>query len=485
MKSRIIFLINLMILMFAAVRIPVYAQGETIKTGIYAEDVDLSGLTKEEAAAKINAFVDQLKSVEITLVAAQENKIHTTAGELGLSWANQEILDEALDIGIRGNVVERYKILKDLQYENKVYDIKLGFDMKAINDIISKEAVQYDAEAVDAVLKKENGKFVITPEQIGYSLDVESSIDVVYDKLAEWNRKPVTIGLSVNLIEPKGKAEDLEQVQDVLGSFTTYFIGSGFGRAANIINGCKMINGTVLYPGDQFESNDAMGPFTSGNGYYDAGSYVNGQVVDSIGGGVCQISSTLYNAVLLAELEVTMRYNHSMTVGYVNLSADAALAEEAGKDFKFVNNTDYPVYIECYITNNEEVTFKLYGKETRPSSRSVKYESEVLEIIPAEEEIHVDAGLPLGYISVQSGHTGYKARLWKITYEKGVEVSREQVNSSTYKTSKRTATVGLATDNPNLANEVNQAIATGSIDTVRAVLNDIAARNTSWEDEEE
>ena len=89
-----------------------------------------------------------------------------------------------------------------------------------------------------------------------------------------------------------------------------------------------MINGTVLYPGDEFSANTAMAPFTEANGYYAAGSYVNGQVVDSLGGGVCQISTTLYNAVLRAELEVTMRYNHSMTVGYVDLSADAALAEE-------------------------------------------------------------------------------------------------------------------------------------------------------------
>lgn len=482
MKNKLVFLFSLAFFMIVSVRMPASAASDSIKTGVFAEDLELSGLTREEAEAKIEAFVDGLKTTEITLIAAEGNEVHTTAGELGLYWSNPQILDDALTIGIRGNVVERYKVLKDLQYDNKIYDIKLNFDMQAINDIISTKAVKYDCEAEDAVLKREKGKFTVTPEKLGYSLDVEDSIDIVYDNLRDWNRKPAKIALSVSVTEPKGKAEDLEQVTDVLGSFTTYFIGSGFGRAANIINGCRMIDGTVLYPGEQFESNDAMGPFTPDNGYYAAGSYLNGQVVDSIGGGVCQISSTLYNAVLLAELEVTMRYNHSMTVTYVKLSEDAALAEEAGKDFKFVNNTDYPIYIECYVTNNEEVTFKIYGKETRPSTHSVRYENEVLEVIPPEEVINVDAGLPLGYISVQNGYTGYKAKLWKITSENGVDVSREQVNSSSYRSTKKTATVGIATDNPDLANELNQAIATGSIDAVRATLDAIAARSTeSWE----
>ena len=94
-----------------------------------------------------------------------------------------------------------------------------------------------------------------------------------------------------------------------------------------------------------------------------AGSYISGKVVDSIGGGICQVSTTLYNAALLAELEITERHTHSMTVSYVDLSADAAIAESAGKDFRFVNNTDYPIYIEGII-KNKQITFNIYGKET-------------------------------------------------------------------------------------------------------------------------
>ena len=207
-----------------------------------------------------------------------------------------------------------------------------------------------------------------------------------------------------------------------------------------------------------------------------AGSYVSGKVVDSLGGGICQVSTTLYNAVLLAELEVTERYNHSMIVGYVDPSADAAIAESSGKDFKFVNNTDAPIYIEGY-THDKQITFNIYGKETRAAGHSVRYESEVLETItPPADQIYADAGQPIGYIVTESAHIGYKARLWKITMENGVEVSREQVNSSTYKMVPRSATVGTATSDPQAYEEIMAAIGTANIDHVKNVAAALNAR---------
>lgn len=198
---------------------------------------------------------------------------------------------------------------------------------------------------------------------------------------------------------------------------------------------------------------------------------MNGKVVDSLGGGICQVSTTLYNAVLKAELEVTERHNHSMIVGYVDPSADAAIAESAGKDFKFVNNTEYPIYIEGY-TKDKNVTFNIYGKETRAENRKVRYESEVLEVInPPADVIYADAGQPIGYIvSDGSAHIGYKAKLWKIVTEDGVEVSRTQVNKSSYKMVPRSATVGTATADPAAYEEIMAAIGTGNIDHVKNVV---------------
>ena len=275
--------------------------------------------------------------------------------------------------------------------------------------------------------------------------------------------------------QPQGTEEELLAVKDVLGTYTTSYSTSGSNRSANVANGCRLVNGITLYPGEEFSMYDTVKPFSVDNGYYMAGSYMNGQVVDSLGGGICQVSSTLYNAVLLAELEVTERHPHSMIVSYVPRSSDAAIAESSGKDFRFINSTDHPIYIEG-ITENKNITFTIYGVETRDPDRTVEYVSETTaENVPTYENIIADAGHGVGYISVQSAHIGYRARLWKVVYENGVEVSREEVNNSSYSMSPRTAVVGIATDNPDYYARITAAVNTGSIDTCAAVANQILA----------
>lgn len=159
-----------------------------------------------------------------------------------------------------------------------------------------------------------------------------------------------------------------------------------------------------------------------------------------------------------------------MIVSYVDPSADAAIAESAGKDFRFVNNTQAPIYIEGYTTEDKQVCFTIYGMETRSSDRQVRYESEIISrTVPDTEVIYMNEGLPVGSVAVQSAHIGYKANLWKIVTEGGVEVSREMVNSSSYKMVPRTATVGVATQDPNAYNEIMAAVGTGNIDHVKGV----------------
>lgn len=448
------------------------AESDTIKAGIFAGSIDLSGKSAEEASQAIESYVEGLKAVEITLLAADNQEVTTTAGSLGITWANPQLVQDALEIGTQGNVIERYKVMKDLEHENKVYDIEFNFDIEAINNILANECAKYDQKAVNVSLKRENGAFEVIEGQTGYQLDVEASIDSVYNYLTkEWNGEPGSIPLVIAVQEPKGSAQELAQVQDVLGTFTTSFSSSGTARTANVTNGCKLVDGTTVYPGEEFSTYEAVSPFSEGNGYYMAASYLNGKVVDSIGGGICQVSTTLYNTVLRAELEVTERHNHSMIVNYVDPSADAAIAESAGKDFRFVNNTDYPIYIEGTISN-KKITFTIYGKETRDPNRKVSYVSEILETInPPADQIYQDASQPIGYfLKGDSAHIGYKARLWKVVTENGQEVSRDQVNSSSYKMTPRSATVGTATSDPNAYNEMIAAIGTGSIDHVKNVI---------------
>lgn len=455
----------------SVITLPVYAGEDKIQTGIYVNDMNLSGLSAGEARDKVNAYVDSFGDAQITLNAVEGGTISTTASELGLKWGNESILDEAANFGRDGDVLRCYKELKDLEYKNKVYKVEFEFDKNKIRTLIEENADQYNQEAVNATLVKTEDGFKITEGQTGVAVDVQASTDAVYDHLmADWNGENCSIDLVVTTQEPKGSEEDLAKVKDVLGTFTTSYSTSGGARSGNVVNGCNLINGTTLYPGDEFSAYEAVSPFSQENGYYMAASYLNGQVVDSLGGGICQVSTTLYNAVLLSELEVTERYNHSMIVTYVDPSADAAIAESSGKDFKFVNNTEYPVYIEGSTTPDKQITFTIYGVETRDSNREISYESVVLERInPDTEVIHADASRPVGYCSVQSAHIGYKAQLWKVVRENGVEVSREQVNSSSYMKAPRSATVGIATEDEGAYNAIMAAIATNSIDEVKAV----------------
>lgn len=463
--------IPLMIAAMVVIAMPVNAKENKIQSGIYANDMDLSGMTTQEARDMVEAYVNSFGEAEITLNAVNGGTIVTTAAELGLKWGNETVLDDAANFGRDGDILQCYKELKDLEYQNKVYKVTFDFDRNKIETLIEENAQQYNQEAVNATMVKTEEGFQITEGQSGIIVDTAASVDAVYDYLTDsWNGTGCAIDLVIVVEEPAGKAEDLAKVKDVLATFTTSYSTSGGSRSANVANGCSLINGTTLFPGEEFSAYEAVAPFTEANGYYMAGSYLNGQVVDSLGGGICQVSTTLYNAVLLSELEVTERYNHSMIVTYVDPSADAAIAESSGKDFKFKNNMDYPIYIEGSTTSDKRITFTIYGVETRDSNREVTYESVVLErMVPEEEVIYADESLPVGYCSVQSAHIGYKAQLWKVVRENGVEVSREQINSSSYMKAPRSATVGVATADEGARNAIMAAIATNSIDEVKAV----------------
>ena len=464
--------VPLLIAAFAVITMPVSAKENKIESGIYANDMDLSGMTTQEAKDKIEAYVDSFAEAEIILNAVDGGTIVTTAADLGLKWGNETILDEATNFGRDGDILQCYKELRDLEYQNKVYTITFDFDKEKIRTLIEENAEQYNQKAINATMIKTEQGFEITEGKTGVMVDTEASVDTVYDCLTgDWDGTGCAIDLVIVVDEPVGTAEDLAKVKDVLGTFTTSYSTSGGSRSANVANGCSLINGTTLFPGEEFSAYEAVAPFTEANGYYMAGSYLNGQVVDSLGGGICQVSTTLYNAVLLSELDVTERYNHSMIVTYVDPSADAAIAESSGKDFKFVNNTDYPIYIEGSTSPDKHITFTIYGVETRDTAnREVVYESVVLErTVPEEEIIYTDESLPVGYCSVQSAHIGYRAQLWKVVRENGVEVSREQINSSSYMKAPRSATVGVASADEGARNAIMAAVATNSIDEVKAV----------------
>ena len=238
--------------------------------------------------------------------------------------------------------------------------------------------------------------------------------------------------VKLDVVKKKAKytSKDMADVKDVLGTYTTEYGGSPYGRKVNVANGASKINGSMVYPGETLSVYKTVLPFTKENGYALAGSYENGQTVQTYGGGICQVSTTLYNAVIRAELEIVERFPHSMTVHYVPRSADAAIAG-THKDMKFKNTFDTPIYIEGKA-NGSTITFTVYGKKKDPM-RSVEFVSETTKVLESSESTISDATLPAGQKVVQSyGHTGYTARLWKIVKINGKQVSKKVFNNSSY-----------------------------------------------------
>ncbi len=469
--SRVIKL-TFVLVCFYLLNIPVLAsETSIIQKGIYVDNIDISGMTEEEATNTINEYVASLEETKITLNIGQDNSFDVKASELGLTWNNPNIIEEASGYGIKGNIIQRYKAKKDLEYENKVFKVTFDIDKKVAETLLNEKCSDFHLEAVDATLKRENGKFIIEPGQEGHQVEVNESLKAIESYINnEWNHKDGVISLVTKVDKPKGTEEELSKVKDVIGSFTTSYHTSGSDRSANVANGCNLINGTTLYPGDSFSTYEKVSPFTQENGYHMAGSYLNGMVVESLGGGICQVSTTLYNAVLKAELQVDERFNHSMIVSYVDPSADAAISGTS-KDFKFTNSTEYPIYIEGYTTSDKKLSFTIYGVETRDPNRTVTYESEVLKKTePQGEKIIANASAQVGTIDVQSAHIGYVAKLWKIVKENGEEVSRTEVNKSSYQMTPKTATVGVASADPAVTNAMQAAIATGSIDYVKSII---------------
>lgn len=456
-----------------------------IPDNVYIGDIAVGGMTADEASAEIEAYVGDSIEAEFEL-KADKNSVSATTTDLGVKWSNTDVVEDAINYTRTGNLLDRYRAKKDLELESKVFEIEYTVDEEDAEAFLNANSDDLNQEAIDNGLVRENGEFRIVEGQSGVEIDKEASLEELKNFFAEeWDGGDATIDLAVEVVDPIGTTEELEKVQDLLGSYSTDFHNSSAGRSANVKNATGKINGTVLYPGEEFSVYDTIAPMNAENGYELAGSYENGTTVETYGGGVCQVSTTLYNAVIRAELEITERYAHSMLVSYVKPSMDAAIAGEL-KNLKFKNNLDAPVYIEGYCENGM-VYFNVYGEETRPSNREISFVSEVTS---QEEPIveFVATADPVGTITkTQSAHIGTSAVLWKVVTEDGEVVSREKFNSSRYKASPLIYSVGTASSSPAATTAMNEAIATQDEATVRAAAaawNDAALAAASSSDAE-
>lgn len=438
-------LVMLIAFAFCFLAEPVKADDRTALDGIYVEDISVGGMTEEQITQAVNDKIEQLKPSVINLSAGEQNA-QVTAGDLGLSCANPEVAREAVTIGQEGNVLKRFLTQNRLKNgETVTFSLKYTVDGEAARQAVENNTAVLNREATDATLTRENGEFIVNPGQTGCSVNVdESTAKVVNYLTTSWRGGIGGVELVTEETPAGGNPEQLALVKDLLGEGMTEYGNGTSGRKQNVAVGAEKINGTLVQPGEEFSVEAVVVPFDAENGYALAASYEMGKVVDSYGGGICQVSTTLYVAVLKAELEVTERYSHSMIVHYVDPSMDAAIAEGL-KDLKFINNTDAPIYIEA-SADGSTLHFAIYGHETRDPNRTVRYESETTSTEDPTPGLTEDANASFGTIEQTSyGYQGSTARLWKIVNDNGNE-TKEQVNSSTYRMTSDVYTVGTKTE---------------------------------------
>lgn len=421
----------------------VAAEDETITKGVYIDSIHIGGMTVSEAEQAIEDYVTSLR--EKTIKVNYDNNSETiTLGELDYTYKKNNYIKESLEIGKHGNLIKRYKDLKDIEEGSLIFDLEFGIDETKLTEFVETVVGAHNIPAVNATVSREGGTFIYTDHKTGRKmLNTETIADIKHMIFDEWNQENIEVAATVVDDEPLYTRELVEKCNTLLGTFSTTYASSSASRAGNLSNGAKLINNTVLYPGDVFSAYEKLTPFTVANGYYEAGAYEGGRVVDSIGGGACQVTTTLYNAVLLAELEIVERAAHSMTISYADLSRDAAIAG-TWKDLKFKNNQETPVVVEVY-TRGRTITFNIWGHETRNiKNRRIAFETVVLdEKAPGADVVTKDPTKPTTYqVTTQSAHTGYTTELYKVIYENGVEVSRTRINKSVYNPSPRYVTVG-------------------------------------------
>lgn len=496
--------IILVVLIFSTCFALININNKNFIKGVSVKDIEISGLSKDDAKNKINEAIKLELMAEINLKYGEEYQIQLKPEQIEFKYNIDEALDKAYQIGRDGNIVKNnYTLIFSNFFGN---DVKANYTYNEellnqfIDDINAKipgvvvnptyyieESKLIVNKGTDGIqvnkqkLKEEILNSIISREvdkvkQEGYNEIIEIPIDNVkaekidmskiYSEIhtepkdAYFETNPykiypdvegVDLAISVeeaqNLVNSEEKDEysfDLkitkaEKTVDDLGieafpylisSFTTPYNAGNVNRTTNLRIAAQKINGKVLMPGEEFSYNKVVGKRTVEEGYKDAQIYADGGVVDGLAGGICQISSTLYNVVLLANLQVTERRNHTYTTSYVAAGKDATVVWGT-TDFKFVNSRSYPIKIEASVGGGI-VSFKIHGIKEEP-----EYEVRILPVttqsIPYTTSYVQDPTLAPGQqIISQSGHAGYKVTTYKELRLNGEVVSKEVISNDTY-----------------------------------------------------
>lgn len=466
---------------------------DKVINGISINGIDISNLTKQEALSKLSVELKDDLNKEIILTKG-DYTTKIDANSIGAQYNLEESVENAYNIGRSGNniFINNFDVLKSLIAKKDIKP-SIQYNEDLLNKKLDEIDGEIPGRVINSNYKIEDNNLIITSGYDGYrikrdeikesiksglatnnlSIEIpveefhtdEIDIDSIYKEVykepkdATFNADPYelhkeedgldfaitldearamvadrqdTYTIPLKVLKPKITVKSLPQeaFPDQLATYSTTYASSNYNRSTNISLAASAVNGTVLMPRETFSYNGTLGQRTTAKGYREAGAYVNGQVSTEVGGGICQVSSTLYNAALLCNLEIVARTNHSFEPSYVPAGQDATVSWKS-PDFQFKNNREYPIKLVA-SAGGGRVTFIIYGVKSN-DDYEVKIQSSKTGSIPFSTQYVNDDSLPVGTTKVtQSGSNGCRSVTYKILYKNGQEVSRTLINSDTY-----------------------------------------------------
>ncbi len=404
--------------------------------GVVIEGVSVGGRQLNEVLLSLRAHEEGIEQqINVTLVS--DDKVwNITAEDLGYNTDYEEIVRSAYQAGREGSVRERYDAIAALSQSGAEFTITRGYDVSMLRTITDGIAAELSYAAVDAMVSDfdvATQDFKFTESTQGKYVDAEA----LYQSAVTALNSGVggqTVVVSRETVEPAVTKADLQQNFGKITEARTNASNSNKNRLTNIRLALETLNGVMIRPGETFSFNGVVGERTSARGYKKAGAFVDGMVSEELGGGICQVSTTLFNAVAKADLEIVERQPHSRPVGYVDKGKDAAVSWPS-QDFKFTNNTDYPVYIVTDMGDTDDrCIISLYGRKL-PDGMSIIVEAETTETIKPEDPRYIyTSSLPTGQKElIEEARDGYRAVAHKIYLDaNGKEIRREVLCYSKY-----------------------------------------------------
>ena len=344
-----------------------YMYNGKIANNLFVEDINISSITKEEA---INLINEKYKPQTLSL-SYNNDSFKIQPNDIDIKYNINEVVNDAYNYTKTDSYFENIKRFFDLKENSKSLALESFYDESKLSEVIQNIANSINIDMKSAkVYVSNSGSISVSKATIGKELDIASTKEAIYDAIK--NKDYKTIDLKVNIKEPKVTTEAAQSVNSLLAEFSTKFSTDNENRVTNIKISANSTSDVLLMPGEEFSYNNQTGKRTKANGYQDAPVIINGKLEQDVGGGVCQVSSTLFNSALYSGLDITSRRNHSLKSSYVSIGRDA-MVSDGGSDFRFKNPYSHPVYIKN-VVNDGVITSRVYGNASDKKNISIKVE---------------------------------------------------------------------------------------------------------------